>query len=444
VLPLLAVLPLMSPDAHSISSPLQGLGTLLLVIAAVIAGGRFILRPALRLVARTRVTEVFTAAALLIVIGMALIVSGVGLSMSLGAFMAGVLLADSEFRHELEADIEPFKGLLLGLFFISVGMSANLSLFIQIPLVVLGVTFAFMLIKFLAMVLIGRITGHANVSALRLGLSMMAGGEFAFVLFSLATQQHILPQQTADVLVLSVTLSMMMGPVLSSAYDVIEQRWLKAADGPYDSIEPRDGHVLIAGFGRFGQIVGRILRARKITFTALDISQGNIDFLRRFGSQVYYGDASRLDMLRAAGADRATVLVLAVDDVDASIRTAEIVLQHFPDLKIYARARNRQHAFRLMEMGVQLIIRETYASSLEMAQAVMESMGESAQTARAAVKRFREHDEATLLKQFAVRDDDSKLIATAQESVKQLEQLFNADVAEGAETPRDVAVSSTQ
>ncbi|HEX2583706.1 MAG TPA: NAD-binding protein, partial [Steroidobacteraceae bacterium] len=259
-----------------------------------------------------------------------------------------------------------------------------------------------------------------------------------------ATQQHILPQQTADVLVLSVTLSMMMGPVLSSAYDVIEQRWLKAADGPYDSIEPRDGHVLIAGFGRFGQIVGRILRARKITFTALDISQGNIDFLRRFGSQVYYGDASRLDMLRAAGADRATVLVLAVDDVDASIRTAEIVLQHFPDLKIYARARNRQHAFRLMEMGVQLIIRETYASSLEMAQAVMESMGESALTARAAVKRFREHDEATLLKQFAVRDDDSKLIATAQESVKQLEQLFNADVAEGAETSRDVAVSSTQ
>jgi glutathione-regulated potassium-efflux system ancillary protein KefC/glutathione-regulated potassium-efflux system protein KefB len=214
---------------------------------------------------------------------------------------------------------------------------------------------------------------------------------------------------------------------------------LQKADGPFDSIESRDGHVLIAGFGRFGQIIGRILRARKITFTALDISQANIDFLRRFGSQVYYGDASRLDMLRAAGADRATVMVLAVDDVEASIRTAEIVMQYFPDLKIYARARNRQHAFRLMEMGVHLIIRETYASSLEMAQAVMESMGESTQAARAAIKRFRDHDETTLLKQFAVRDDDSKLIASAQESVKQLEQLFNADAAEGAETPRNTA-----
>jgi len=430
VLPLLAALPLMSPQAHSISSPLLALGKLLLVIALVIGGGRLILRPSLRLIARTRVTEVFTAAALLIVIGVALIVAKAGLSMSLGAFMAGVLLADSEFRHELEADIEPFKGLLLGLFFISVGMSANLSLFIQTPLVVLGVTLAFMLIKFLAMTLIGRMTGHASDSALRLGLSMMAGGEFAFVLFALATQQHIFNQQTADVLVLSVTLSMMLGPILSSLYDVILERWLRPAAGPFDSIEPREGHVLIAGFGRFGQIIGRILRARRINFTALDISQANIDFLRRFGSQVYYGDASRLDMLRAAGADKATVLVLAVDDVEASIRTAEIALQYFPDLKIFARARNRQHAFRLMELGVRLIIRETYASSLEMAQAVMESLGEPAYRARAAVKRFREHDEATLQKQFAVRDDDSKLIASAQEAVKQLEQLFNADAAE--------------
>ncbi|MES1196082.1 MAG: monovalent cation:proton antiporter-2 (CPA2) family protein, partial [Steroidobacter sp.] len=430
VLPMLAVLPLISPDAHSFSSPLLGLGKLLLVVVLVIGGGRLVLRPALRLIARTRVTEVFTAATLLIVIGMALTVAGVGLSMSLGAFMAGVLLADSEFRHELEADIEPFKGLLLGLFFISVGMSANLFLLIQIPLTVFAVTIAFMLFKALIMMLIGRWTGHAKDSAWRLGLSMMAGGEFAFVLFALAAQQHIFTQQTADVLVLSVTLSMMLGPVLSSVYDVLLERWLRAPDGPFDSIEARDGHVLIAGFGRFGQIIGRILRARKINFTALDISQANINFLRRFGSQVYYGDASRLDMLRAAGADRATVLVLAVDDVDASIRTAEIVLQHFPDLKIYARARNRQHAFRLMELGVHLIIRETYASSLEMSQAVMESLGESAQAARVAVRRFREHDEATLLKQFAVRDDDSKLIASAQESVKQLEQLFNADAVE--------------
>ncbi|HVY23292.1 MAG TPA: monovalent cation:proton antiporter-2 (CPA2) family protein [Steroidobacteraceae bacterium] len=429
VLPMLAVLPLMSPDAPSLSSPLLGLAKLLVAIALVIGGGRLILRPALRLIARTRVTEVFTAAALLIVIGISLIVSAVGLSMSLGAFMAGVLLADSEFRHELEADIEPFKGLLLGLFFISVGMSANLSLLRDVPVTVFAVTLGFMLLKLLSLLLIGRWTCNSRDASWRLGLSMMAGGEFAFVLFSLAAQHHVIEPHTADILVLSVTLSMMMGPVLSSLYDVVMRRLESGSEAPFDDVESRDGRVLIAGFGRFGQIIGRILRARKIAFTALDASQANIDFLRRFGSQVYYGDVSRLDVLRAAGADRATVLVLAIDDVDASIRTAEIVMQHFPDLRIFARARNRQHAFRLMELGVQLIIRETYASSLEMAQAVMESLGEPASSARAAVRRFREHDEATLQRQFAVRDDDSKLIATSQESVKQLEQLFDADAA---------------
>lgn len=439
VLPMLAALPLMAPIAVSTTSsgsPWLALGKLLAAMALVIIGGRFLLRPILRWVARTRVTEVFTAATLLIVIGMALIVSAVGLSMSLGAFLAGVLLADSEFRHELEADIEPFKGLLLGLFFISVGMSANLGLLSEAPLTLLGVTLGFMALKFLGIALIGRLIRMPRDSNWRLGLSLMAGGEFAFVLFALAARSAMLDAQLVDLLILAVTLSMVLGPLLLMLYDATLHRWLAQREQrPFDTIDDRDGRVLIAGLGRFGQIVGRVLRARHISFTALDASQANIDFIRRFGSEVYYGDASRLDVLRAAGAERASVFVLAIDDVEASIRTAEIVQQHFPHLKIFARVRNRQHAFRLMELGVRNIVRETYASSLEMAAGVLESLGESATVARATVRRFREHDEQTMAQQFAVRDDDSKLIASAHESVKQLEKLFEADAVQALDQP---------
>ncbi len=431
VLPMLAMLPLATHSVDSLGGSLLALGKLIAVMAGVIVGGRVVLRPVLRMVARTKVTEVFTAATLLIVIGMSLIVNAVGLSMSLGAFLAGVLLADSEFRHELEADIEPFKGLLLGLFFIAVGMSANLGLLIEKPMLLAGVALGFMLLKFVAIALIGKLTHQPQDSAWRLGLSLVAGGEFAFVLFVLAARQSILDPDMGETLVLAVTLSMMLGPLLLSAYDATLHRWLTDDKvRPYDVIEARDGRALIAGFGRFGQIIGRVLRARHISFTALDASPANIDFIRRFGGQVYYGDASRLDMLRAAGADQATVLVLAIDDVEASLRTVAIVQQHFPHLKILARARNRQHAFKLMELGVRDIIRETYASSLEMATGVLESLGESAGAARSTVRRFREHDEVTLTRQFEVRDDDSKMVASVVESARQLEKLFEADAAE--------------
>ncbi|MGC3980365.1 MAG: monovalent cation:proton antiporter-2 (CPA2) family protein [Steroidobacteraceae bacterium] len=437
VLPMLAMLPLATRSAQSLSSSLLALGKLLAVMAVVVIVGRVLLRPVLRLVARTKVTEVFTAATLLIVIGMALIVNAVGLSMSLGAFLAGVLLADSEFRHELEADIEPFKGLLLGLFFIAVGMSANLGLLFQEPGALLLITLVFMALKFVVIALIGKGSQQPRDSAWRLSLSLVAGGEFAFVLFTLAVKQSILDPEMGDLLILSVTLSMILGPLLLSAYDAtLHRRFARGDERPFDDIEAQEGKVLIAGFGRFGQIVGRVLRARRMGFTALDSSPANINFIRRFGSHVYYGDASRLDMLRAAGAEHATVLVLAIDDVEASLRTAEIVHQHFPALKIFARARNRQHAFRLMELGVHEIIRETYASSLEMAEGVLEALGESARAARSTVRRFREHDEATLQKQFEVRDDDSKMLATVNESARQLEQLFEADAVDSsAKTP---------
>jgi glutathione-regulated potassium-efflux system ancillary protein KefC/glutathione-regulated potassium-efflux system protein KefB len=433
VLPVLAILPMLSNTATSSQTANGALWPILLklvaVIAIVIVGGRLLLRPALRIVARVRVSEVFTAAALLTVIATSLLANKAGLSMSLGAFLAGVLLADSEFRHELEADIEPFKGLLLGLFFIVVGMSANLGLFISQPLRLLSITAGLMLIKLLAVALLGRLMGHKSSSAWRLGFTLPAGGEFAFVLFTLATGHHILDQDTADLLILAVTLSMMLGPLLLVAHDIVMTHWLAAPAAPFDEFDEKDTPVIIAGFGRFGQIVARVLTSRRIKFTALDSNQTHVDFVRRFGNEVYYGDASRLDLLRAAGAETAKIFVLAIDDVEASIRTAELVRSQFPKLKIYARVRNRQHAFSLMDLGVTNIIRETYLSSLELAMSVLQGLGENQAVARDAVKRFRQHDESTLQAQYAVKEDENKFLATSREAAAQLEKLFETDEA---------------
>jgi monovalent cation:proton antiporter-2 (CPA2) family protein len=430
VLPALAVLPLISP----MSTAQAGAGIwwlmlfkVLAVMGVVVVGGRLLLRPALRVVARIRVTEVFTAAALLTVIATALLANRAGLSMSLGAFLAGVLLADSEFRHELEADIEPFKGLLLGLFFIVVGMSANLGLLTSQPLLLLELTAGLLAIKLLAVALLGRLTHHSRESAWRLGFTLPAGGEFAFVLFTLAARQRILDARMADLLILAVTLSMMVGPLLLMFHDAVASRWLARPAQPFDDIDERDIPVIIAGFGRFGQIMARILRLRRIPFTALDSNQTHVDFVRRFGNKIYYGDASRLDLLRAAGAETAKIFVLAIDDVDASIRTAQLVRAQFPKVKIFARARNRQHAFALMDLGVRHIIRETYLSSLDLAASVLQSLGETEASARNVVRKFRQHDETTLAAQYAVKDDETKFLATSVEAAQQLEKLFEAD-----------------
>jgi monovalent cation:proton antiporter-2 (CPA2) family protein len=431
VLPLLAILPMLSPSGgpHPTGGAWWvGLLKLAVVIAGVIiGGGRLLLRPALRIVARVRVAEVFTAAALLTVIATALIANQVGLSMSLGAFLAGVLLADSEFRHELEADLEPFKGLLLGLFFVCVGMSANLGLLESEPLKLLALTIAFLALKILAVTALGRLGRCRGGEAWELGFTLPTGGEFAFVLFTLAARQRLLDVGTADLLVLAVTLSMMLAPLLLLAQEAVRDRWLSPPQAPYDAIDERDTPVIIAGFGRFGQIVARVLRVKRLSFTALDSSQTHVDFVRRFGNQVYYGDASRLDLLRAAGAASARVLVLALDDVEASVRTAVLAREQFPNLRVFARARNRQHAFALMDAGVTTIVRETYSSSLEMAGRVLEALGATPAAAREAVRRFREHDEATLAAQYAVKEDESKFRATTVEAAQQLEKLFEAD-----------------
>ncbi len=430
VLPALALLPMLAPSSatHAASGSWWiTLLKLLAVIVAVIGGGRLLLRPALRVVARAQVSEVFTAAALLTVIATALLANLAGLSMALGAFLAGVLLADSEFRHELEADLEPFKGLLLGLFFIAVGMSANLGLLESEPLTLLALTAAFLAVKIIAVTALARLAGLRGDSARRLGFALPAGGEFAFLLFTLAARDGLLGRATSDLLILAVTLSMILGPLLLIAHEAIQNRWLAPPQQPYDAIEEHDNPVIIAGFGRVGQIVARILRVKGIPFTALDNSQTHVDFVRRFGNKVYYGDASRLELLRAAGADRARILVLAIDDADASKRTAALAREYFPRLKIYARARNRQHAFALMDVGVTEIVRDTYASSLEIAAWVLEGLGEAPATAREAVRKFRQHDEATLAAQYQVKEDETKFLATTRESAAQLETLFESD-----------------
>ena len=427
VLPALALLPLLGVAAARTAGPGGWLALkFVAVLATVVVGGRYVLRPMLRIVAATRVAEAFTAAGLLVVIGTALLVSQVGLSLSLGAFLAGVLLADSEFRHELEADIEPFKGLLLGLFFITVGMSANLGLALEKPGLIVGLTLSFMLLKIAVLLSIGRFSGLSPTASRGLAFSLPSGGEFAFVLFGLSATLGIMDTEIAELLVLVVTGSMILSPLLLALHDALFKR-RERDDRPFDTPEELYPKVIIAGFGRFGQIVGRILRAKKISFTALEANQTQVDFLRRFGNQVFYGDASRLELLRSAHAENAEVFVLAIDDVEASVRTAELIRKHFPHLKIFARARNRQHAFRLMDLDVRYTIRETFVSSLEMSEKVLETLGLSKSRAIETVRLFRAHDESTIRKQQAVKDDESKFLETTRESAEQLLHLFETD-----------------
>jgi monovalent cation:proton antiporter-2 (CPA2) family protein len=444
VLPALALLPLLGVAAARTA----GLGGWLAlkfvaVLVTVVIGGRYVLRPMLRIVAATRVAEAFTAAGLLVVIGTALLVSQVGLSLSLGAFLAGVLLADSEFRHELEADIEPFKGLLLGLFFITVGMSANLGLALEKPALIVGLTLGFMLLKIAVLRAIGRLSGLSPTASRGLAFSLPSGGEFAFVLFGLSATLGIMDAEIAELLFLVVTGSMILSPLLLALHDALF-KMKERDDRPFDTPEELYPKVIIAGFGRFGQIIGRILSAKKISFTALEANQTQVDFVRRFGNQVFYGDASRLELLRSAHAENAEVFVLAIDDVEASVRTAELIRKHFPHLKIFARARNRQHAFRLMDLDVRYTIRETFSSSLEMSEKVLETLGLSKSTATETVRRFRAHDEATMAKQHAVKDDESKILETTRESAEQLLHLFETDAVQPEEPSLKRRAASSQ
>lgn len=432
-IPLIALVPLLAasgPDTShgdSLQHGLKVLGS----IAIVIVGGRYLLRPLFRIVARTGLPEVSTATALLVVIGTAWLMEEAGISMALGAFLAGLLLADSEYRHELESQIEPFKGLLLGLFFISVGMGANLGLLAQMPLVVVGLTLLLVGVKLPLLMLVGRAAGGLNtVSALRLGVVLAAGGEFAFVVFKLGRDQGLFDAQTFDLLLMTITLSMAITPLLLLGCARLGKRPQVAREVPeqYRNISADAPRVVIVGMGRMGQIVARILRAQKINFIALDTSVDAIEMTRTFEqAPVFYGDPLRPEVLHAAKVGEAEYFVITTDDPEVTTRTAERVKQLYPHLKVIARARNRQHVHKLVDVGAEPI-RETFHSSLEMTRLTLVGLGLSEDQAADRIQRFTRHDEEVLAVQGRVRDDKAKVMQTAKEARLELARLFEADV----------------
>jgi glutathione-regulated potassium-efflux system protein KefB len=402
------------------------------VIAGVVVGGRLLLRPIFRVVAGLQIPEVFTATALLVVLGTAWLMQLAGMQMSLGAFLAGMLLADSEYRHEIDSQIEPFKGLLLGLFFVSVGVSLDLQLVKQQPVEIAVIVGAMIALKGIVLVAIGKLSRKLDFAeTVRLAVVLAGGGEFAFVVLNLAEQDGLLDASQRDLFTVAVTLSMALTPLAV----IGSTRWLsglkQVKDREFDEIIDIAPRVIIAGYGRMGQIVARILRAQNISFTALESSVEQVDFSRRFGSNIYFGDPSRPELLRAAGVDKAEVFVLATDDPEANIRTARIVRRTYPHLKIVARARNRQHAFRLMDMNVEHVVRETLYSSLEMSRLVLEDLGLDPAIANDRVAKFEKHDAKVLQQQYLVYDDEAALVQSAKDALDDLQRLFEADVEQG-------------
>ena len=428
-IPLIALVPLFALGAAEpnmdVKSAVIAIGTIL----GVIVVGRFLLSRLYRIVAATGVREAMTATALLTVVGVALVMEAVGLSAALGSFIAGALLADSEYRHQIEADIAPFEGLLLAVFFIAVGMSIDLGVLASEPGTLLAIVLALVLIKAAILYLLGRWWGLDSKGARRLGLVISQGGEFAFVLFGAGALEGVIDRHMANLLTLAVTLSMAATPLLLLIDDAIA-RALKPEPPEYEMPPGGDQHVIIAGFGRFGQIVARVLRARQIPFTALDSNVEQVDFVKRFGAQIYYGDAGRLDILRAAGADKARAFVLAIDDVECSMRVAEIVRKNFPDLPIYARARDRTHVHRLMDLGVEIIERETFLAALELTKDLLRGLGLKEAEVRRLTETFKRLDEKRLYEDYQYYTDLEKVRANAQSQAKELEELFARDVEE--------------
>ena len=427
VIPLLAIIPLLGnsdPGADfSWWVLLQTIGILVVIVLA----GRYIVHYVFKITAETRVREVFTALALLVVLGTALLLEHIGLSMALGAFLAGVLLSESEYRHALEADIDPFKGLLLGLFFMTVGMSVNFGLLNDHLWEVVIIAFGLMAVKFVVLLILGRTFGLSRTSATSLAAFLPQGGEFAFVIFAVATESLVLEQTVSDMLSLAVTRTMALTPPLVLLVEKCQKKIHKPAEPGYHAMPDKGPRVIIAGFGRVGQIVARVLSAKKIGFTALDNSPGHVDFVKKFGNKVYYGDASRLELLRAAGADKASLFILTISDIDASLRTAELVSKKFPNLKIMARARNRKHAYQLMDLGITDFWRDTFYSSLKMSRATLEFLGMSRRESSEIIETFRQHDEQRLKDHHHMHKDEERLIYLTKQATFDPDEDGNQD-----------------
>ncbi len=436
-IPILALLPFLALGAGGEGSDGGGwLGAAKAIgtIAIIILGGRLLLRPALRWIAKSETPEIFTAASLLLVVATAALMNAVGLSMALGAFLAGVLLAESEYRRELETDIEPFKGLLLGLFFIAVGMSIDFAVVMAQPWLIAAVVLAFLLVKAAVLWAMARTMPIPQLERPVFIILLAQGGEFGFVVFQTAAQAGVISAPVSSFLVAAVTISMLLTPLMLFAAD---RWWIPfLATGkvePEELKEPQHEPVIIAGFGRYGQIVGRMLFANGIRPTVLDHDAEQIEAMRRFGWRVYYGDATRLDLMRTAGADKARVIVVAIDDIEQSIECVKMIRANFADATIVARARNVQHYYELYDLGVTLIERETLDSALMSARSTLERLGWQPHHARNLALRFRRHNVAQLATNAPHRKDEARLIAAAKQGRQQLEELFAIERQQAAE-----------
>lgn len=442
VIPMLAVFPLLATAPAAGGGEGHGGGTfvdhlpawqhalvVLGAIVAVVVAGRFLVRPAMRAIAGTGLREMFTAAALLLVVGVTLLMSTVGLSPALGTFLAGVVLANSEYRHELESDIEPFKGLLLGLFFIAVGASIDFGLLVDAPGTLLGLLAGTIVLKIAVLALLARAFGSVRDQGAIFSVALAQVGEFAFVLFSFASQSGVLPDDVTRPLVAVTALSMAASPLLLALNERLVLPRLRREKRVERESDVEDEHnpVIIAGFGRFGQVCGRFLRANGVGATVLDADVEQIEILRRFGQKVFYGDASRLDLLRAAGAGTAKILVVAVDEHAKVVEIIHTAHKHFPHLTILARARGRTEAYELLDLGVEQVYRETFDTSLRLGQDALRVLGAHAHLAHRAARTFHQYDEQSVRLLAAVRNDQAQLVKTARERITALEETLQND-----------------
>ncbi|SDB81198.1 monovalent cation:proton antiporter-2 (CPA2) family protein [Acinetobacter boissieri] len=434
-IPLLAMIPLLA-GTSSTHHGIAYFAAIIAVFSGLFLFSRFVMRPFFRFVARSGASELLTAVALFIVLSTVLLMDILGISTTLGAFLTGVLLADSEFRHELESNIAPFKGLLLGLFFMTVGMTTELSVLFSQPLIIIGGAIALLIIKASVMLLIARRYKNSWKNSILLGTCLAQGGEFAFVVFSVAHSQNIISNAITQPVTLIVTLSMVLTPILFwlvSRYVI--PRFEVHNSTAFDDIPAHNAPMIIAGFGRVGQIVARIARLQHIPFTAIDSSLQQIHFVRQYGGTLYYGDVTQPQLLRAAGIEHVKIFVLAIDNVEDSIRTARHICLHYPQIKLLVRARNRHHVHLLKDIGVVHIWRETYLSALGMAYQTLRELGIDETEAYQHIELFRGYDEKLLAEQQSIYQDEQKVFETHKNALAELEHLFERDTAVESDAP---------
>ena len=432
-IPILALLPLLGAQMGATAELSEAAGAasrwveaakIIGVIAGIVIGGRLLLRPLFRWIARSNTPEIFTAASLLLVVGIAALMQLVGLSMALGAFLAGVLLAESEYRRELETDIEPFKGLLLGLFFIAVGMSIDVGVILNSPGLMAITVLGFMAIKGAVIYALAKLMGLPYQDRPVFTLLLAQGGEFAFVVFQAATGAKVIPPETSSLLIGAVAVSMLLSPLILVAIDkLLLPRFANCGvEMPDEISEQQEAPIVIAGFGRYGQIIGRLLIAQGYKCTVLDHDAEMIEAARNFGYRVFYGDATRLDLLRTAGAASAKILVIAVDDKEQSLEIVDLAIEHFPNLQIVARARDVTHWHELRDRGVMRVQREMFESSLCSGASAMEVLGHDAEQIQTSIAKFRAHNTALFETMHPHYKDRAKLIASVKQGREQFEE----------------------